>query len=539
MSATCDRRRFLRSLCALPLLPGCERLAQQRLPVSVLYAGMKAGHAIRDGAALPPPQRVIDTGVIILGGGVAGLSCAWQLARGGRRDFMLLAGPEQDGNAAAGSYGELRFPRGAHYLPLPSPESTHVRELLADAGVLQSGVADLRPVFDERCVVHAPAERLLIDGRWQEDLLPHAAPDSEEAREQRRFFDTMARYKAARDSDGRRAFAVPLVLSSTDAEFRALDSMTFADWLARENFRAPGLNWYLDYACRDDYGAGVGTVSAWAGIAYFAGRAGQAANAQAGAVLTWPDGLNPLLRHMHRVGLGADGARRLDGHALQVRERGRGVEALCLDAEGRAFLIRARRAVCAMPLMLAARLLPDLAGLGFDAARDMPQYAPWLVANFLLDGFPAELPGAELAWDNVVYGGRGLGYVVSTHQQLRVARPPQTVFTAYVALSERAPGAVRRWLLTLDAQQLLDEALCDLRTAYAPVALWRHARAAEITVRGHAMATPLPGFLSNPGLQALRAADGRLLFAHSDLSGLSVFEEAAWWGCRAALELLA
>jgi hypothetical protein len=28
--------------------------------------------------------------------------------------------------------------------------------------------------------------------------------------------------------------------------------------------------------------------------------------------------------------------------------------------------------------------------------------------------------------------------------------------------------------------------------------------------------------------------DGPVLFAHADLSGFSVFEEAAWWGIRAA-----
>ena len=53
-----------------------------------------------------------------------------------------------------------------------------------------------------------------------------------------------------------------------------------------------------------------------------------------------------------------------------------------------------------------------------------------------------------------------------------------------------------------------------------------------------AMATPRPGYLSNRGLQALRVADGRILFAHADLSGYSVFEEAAWWGYEAARRLL-
>jgi len=53
-------------------------------------------------------------------------------------------------------------------------------------------------------------------------------------------------------------------------------------------------------------------------------------------------------------------------------------------------------------------------------------------------------------------------------------------------------------------------------------------------LRGHAMAVPQPHFRANAGLQALREVDGPILFAHSDLSGFSVFEEAAWWGYRAA-----
>jgi hypothetical protein len=68
--------------------------------------------------------------------------------------------------------------------------------------------------------------------------------------------------------------------------------------------------------------------------------------------------------------------------------------------------------------------------------------------------------------------------------------------------------------------------------------LEQHAQALDITVRGHAMASPTPGFLSNQGLAALRNADGKLLFAHADLTGFSVFEEAAWWGCEAARKVL-
>jgi hypothetical protein len=53
------------------------------------------------------------------------------------------------------------------------------------------------------------------------------------------------------------------------------------------------------------------------------------------------------------------------------------------------------------------------------------------------------------------------------------------------------------------------------------------------------MAAPLPGFRTNSGMHALREADGSVLFAHADLSGFSVFEEAAWWGIRAAQKAMA
>ena len=41
-------------------------------------------------------------------------------------------------------------------------------------------------------------------------------------------------------------------------ELRALDAISFAAWLDREGLHAPALRWYLDYCCRDDYGAGSG-----------------------------------------------------------------------------------------------------------------------------------------------------------------------------------------------------------------------------------------------------------------------------------------
>ena len=76
------------------------------------------------------------------------------------------------------------------------------------------------------------------------------------------------------------------------------------------------------------------------------------------------------------------------------------------------------------PSQVAARVVENMP----DVHRQI--HAPWMVANFLMKRFPHELPAAPLSWDNVVHGTKGLGYVVSTHQDIRVAPPEKTVWVA-------------------------------------------------------------------------------------------------------------
>jgi glycine/D-amino acid oxidase-like deaminating enzyme len=533
-----SRRSFL--LGGAGTLTGCERLPWREVMPEVTRPGMHIGHALRDGridVALAPPSGHINTTVLILGSGVAALTAAWKLAKEGFTNFLVLNGPEFGGNAASGSFGELRYPCGAHYLPLPSQESAHVREMLADLGVILRNPHSERPGFDERCIVHSPDERLFFRGSWQEGLIPSQGLAPDEQAQHKRFHAHIERLKQARGPDGRKLFAVPVVFSSQDPETMTLDTMSFRTWLEKNDYTAPTLHWYLNYICRDEYGAEYGTISAWAGLHYFASRAGRAENAEDGALLTWPDGLQALVRGLDAQIRKAQPQAFLQGAAVKVTESGNGVDVLCALDEGvtatlRTFLVRANQVVCAMPLYAAARVA-DLKRYGFDVRDHLPPYAPWTVSNFLLKGFPQEENGTPLSWDNVVYGGHGLGYVVSTHQDIRVAIPPKTVFSAYHALSARSPREAREWLLKAGPEALYDEVASDLKQVYG-WHLRRHVEAMRITVRGHGMASPMPGFLSNRGLRALREADGKILFAHSDLSGYSVFEEAAWWGYRAA-----
>jgi len=56
---------------------------------------------------------------------------------------------------------------------------------------------------------------------------------------------------------------------------------------------------------------------------------------------------------------------------------------------------------------------------------------------------------------------------------------------------------------------------------------------------GHAMIRPAPGFIWGDARRKSAEPHGRVHFAHSDLSGLALFEEAFDQGLRAADEVLA
>lgn len=539
------RRTFLKgaALAGVAAFALDRRWHVERVAAEVGYPGMRAGHALRDRRALPIPGRELRAGVAILGSGVAGLTCAWQLAQAGRRDFIVVDGPERDGNAAGGDLGStardvLACPLGAHYLPIPSTESTHMRALLADTGVLLAGEHSAAPEYDEAAICHAPHERLLYAGRWENDLLPTRGLDEATAAQHARFFAAVDALRVQRGQDGRRVFALPVALASADPAWRALDRVTFAQWLDRHGFTSPTLRWYLDYCCRDDYGADTRHVSAWFGLHYFASRDGRASNASRDAVLTWPGGLSDMMRRISEAITRRLGhARwRVQGLAARIDDRKDGVDALVIQGRD-AIRVHAEHVVAAMPLHVLAHVWPGFEAASGEHAGPASPHAAWLVSNVLVDGLPPERPGMPLAWDNVVYGSRALGFVSSTHQLLRVAPPRRRVLTAYQALDRMPPPEAREWLLRASPEALREEAMVDVLAAYGDD-VWRHVRRIAVTVRGHAMATPAPGMLDNGRLTRLRALDGRVRLAHSDLSGYSVFEEAAWWGMRAAQALV-
>jgi hypothetical protein len=190
---------------------------------------------------------------------------------------------------------------------------------------------------------------------------------------------------------------------------------------------------------------------------------------------------------------------------------------------------RAKRIVLATPLFVSARLHAAPPQALRDAASRMP-HAPWLVANLYVDAPLRERRGhAPRSWDNVIYGGAGLGYVDASHQDTR-PYAGATVLTYFLALGDD-PSAGRKLLLERDLATWCEAALADLAPAHADLS--EKVRHIAIMRYGHGMAVPVPGVRGDRALAALREPRARVSYAHSDLSGYSIFEEAYHWGRRA------
>jgi hypothetical protein len=224
---------------------------------------------------------------------------------------------------------------------------------------------------------------------------------------------------------------------------------------------------------------------------------------------------------------------------LRIEETKAGVEVLAWDAKAqRMERWLAQQCVVALPVFIAARVVARPFAPLQQAVAGLA-WAPWLVANLRLDAPLQDRPGAAPSWDNVLYGAPGLGYVDARHQSLD-PRPGPTVLTYYRALGDVANS--RAQLLAQPWQTWRNAILAELGAAHPDIV--ERTQQIQMVRYGHAMAVPLPGNMSRISLQrcigeryqlflkeqsaqgGMVVRDGRLLFAHADWSGYSIFEEA-------------
>ncbi|MBS0402657.1 MAG: FAD-dependent oxidoreductase, partial [Proteobacteria bacterium] len=264
---TALRRRALLAFGAGGLLAGCARPDASAIEGGFTGIAHERGHRLREPWPTRAPDVTRRVHTLIVGGGIAGLAAARALRQRGHEDFALLELEDTAGGNSRGTQvGGIACPQGAHYLPLPGDDARAVQELLEELGLRRRVAGRWR--YDEFTLCHSPQERLFIDGHWQPGLLPLQGVDEGTLAQYRRFADLVRQARQAAH------YAIPVQKSTFAPVQLAQDAITFDAWLNQHGLNDPALRWYLDYGCRDDYGAGLASVSAWAGLHYFASRHG-------------------------------------------------------------------------------------------------------------------------------------------------------------------------------------------------------------------------------------------------------------------------
>ncbi|MBI4903380.1 MAG: FAD-dependent oxidoreductase, partial [Acidobacteria bacterium] len=339
------RRQFSAALL------GLSQKSDRMVSGTIVDQSHLIGHKLRDRRKFTAPKQQVKIPLVIIGGGISGLSAAWRLDKKGFRDFVVLE-LEKDpgGNSRWGENEVSAYPWAAHYLPVPNRESALLRELCAELG-LRDGER-----WEERHLCHSPQERVFIHGKWQEGLEPEVGVPREERAQLRRFLERMAEFAATRE------FTIPIVTGMKASE---LDRVSMKQWMRDNGFTAPSLDWYVDYGCRDDYGSRAADTSAWAGVHYFASR-----EHDDKGPFTWPEGNGWLTRQLlKRVGRYV----KPSSMVTRVEAGKRGVRVMTEQTE-----YLAEFAIWAAPtfvLQYVSEQAPDIGGM---------VYSPWLTANVTL-----------------------------------------------------------------------------------------------------------------------------------------------------------
>ncbi len=491
-----------------------------------------AGHILRDKITLPKPTKSRNVKVLIIGSGISGLSAARWLQRNGETDFEILELENHTGGNSHYSKNQITsYPLGAHYTTIANTEDELLIDFFKEVGVITHFENGL-PYYNDYQLTFDPEERLLINGEWQEGLIPDFGVPDNDKQQIRKFLKEVEALKHTKGSDGKYAFDIPIQKSSYDQVFTQLDQISFKDYLIEKGYNSPYLLWYLNYACKDDYGQKIEKISAWAGLHYFASRRGKAVNAEDNAVLTWSKGNGWLAEKMTEKLKGNITTSTL---CYEINEMPSGqMQAWTYNTTTKeSTYIIADKIILATPQYVNHKLLKNINRGHFDYKK--LSYSPWLIANISVNQLP-NAKGMDLCWDNVAYNTPSVGYVNATHQNVTLNNT-EKVLTYYLPLCDFEPTISRLAAYTRTYEQWLDIIMPELR--YIHPEIDQAIKQIDLWVWGHGMIAPTPNLIFGENLKAARKSiDNKIFFAHTDLSGISIFEEAFHQGICAAKEVL-
>jgi hypothetical protein len=468
------RRDFIRYVVAGSIASGCP-IDKALLPIpeaqspSPLVDGEHFAicHNVRDQHSYARPDATQKTDIVIIGGGMAGLSAAYFL-RG--KDWLLLEKEDHfGGNAYQEEYDGQPFATGAAY----DFHGSFSDQLATEIGLHMPLVDMPDPTIDNGQYV----PDTWISGL---DHLPYKK-------------DVVASFRKFRDD---------MLKIDVRKKILELDAQPFTDFT---NAYAPEVAKWWDAYGPSNWGAVTEDTSAFIGI--FDAQYLIKGEDNTRAIL--PGGLGCISHKLVEVMKPKFGDRMLGGATVtSIAQDSDGVRVTYLQGD-KLTTVAAKIAIVAAPKYIASRLV---AGLPNDQKQAMHRmrYAPYPVVNMIFDK-----PVYNRGYDNWCPGNSFTDFIVAdwTIRNNPGYKPKHHILSFYTPLreSERSTLLQEDDCKTLAAKVLTDfqKALPEFNVDPIEIRIFR---------RGHPMMMAVPGQYTQNRMVASRAMDC-IFFANSDSGG--------------------
>jgi monoamine oxidase len=469
-----SRRDFIKFAVAGSIASGCpiDRALfaepEAKAPGATVEGDhFKIVHQLRDGHSFPRPESSKKVDVLIIGGGVAGLSAAYFL-RG--KDWLLLEKEEHfGGNAYQEEYEGQAYCTGSAY----AYRGDSGDQLAKEIGVDMPLVSMPDPIIDNGVYTADP---------WKTGLAQ--LPYSKEA---------IVSFKK---------FCEDVLKMDLKARMEELDSQPFSKFLAAYT---PELTKWWDAYGPSNWGATTEDTSAFLGFgdAYYLVTGGDDQR------VILPGGLGCITHKLVEVLKPKYGERMLsDATVVSVSQDSDGVRATYMQGD-KAVTLTAKVAILCTPKYITARMVSGLPNEQKLAMRGI-RYAPYPIINMIFDK-----PVYRRGYDNWCPGKSFTDFIVAdwTVRNNPGYKPKYNILTFYTPLreSERSKLLEADNCKALAGKVLKDFQQCLPEFNVDPIEI-------RLYRRGHPMFMAVPGQYTKNRMIASKPME-RIFFGNSDSGG--------------------
>lgn len=487
----------------LTSLSGCERPSSVKLlkPATRIRTAtpqfVRAHEYLRDGKPLGAPSRTVSADVIVVGGGLSGLTAAALLEKQGKHVLLVESESRIGGAAVSAGLARGHVALGSVYFV---EKTEAVQTVLNIAGVQEQVCAEDGYVFDGVNVIRDV---------WSDAGIQSVAKDADDRSGMMRFRDDLIAM-----GDNVPSYPLPETLTPALAAYDG-SALTYI-----RRYNAPTLERILESYARSAMGAHLADVNTYCLLNFYISEFGASFDTPR---YTFPGGISVLSN-----GLAASlNDIRLDMLAVRVSQTTSGVVVDCIDEQGAAVRCTAGAVVIATPKFQIPYLLANCSTARATASRSL-KYAPFATVHVvsdkpllqadLFDTWHLDAKGyTDVINPNTVSGHTLSKHVASLYVPLELS--DRKMLQDDTQFASRANNIVAEF-----SQSLSEEQQSSIRDVYC----WGW---------GHGLVIPSPG--SHTGIaQVARADDGRIVFANTDCDAAPAIENAIENGAIAARKAL-